>query len=359
LKQLFLYICVLHIADCLFVMRLIGASLLALAVAEKMPIPQLLPAYISVLSEVQKGNTSDANFVFLQKFPLGVSLFFHTEVLVCPRAGFSAEDAKFLDSKIAAVGDVGFLQIADSWWTTKTANCVELGYGGASCSEECCSVPHGSHQQNYRLQERRAVIGNADGKQKSLYIYGTGGFDGNVAWHDACDKKCWSNWAGTDYNPLTNNCNTFTSTVLKLVFGLSEKKPHLGLSDMVTVKGLNGQCHHKVKEAGSSIKVIFKTTMGPTVFTVSEAAMDGRQTIVPAMDDSAFLTFDNDSVTKMMAAESGITVRETGKKNPKGATCGYMTAGPITGALTCKVFFSMINVHCECENFPRAPVFVV
>merc|ERR1712183_169486 len=64
-----------------------------------------------------------------------------------------------------------------------------------------------------------------------------GNFDGDVAYHHTCDKKCWSNWAGTDYNPLTNNCNTFTSTILYMVYGLSQKKPHLGPSDMVTVKG--------------------------------------------------------------------------------------------------------------------------
>ena len=52
-----------------------------------------------------------------------------------------------------------------------------------------------------------------------------------------CDKKCWSNWAGTDYNPLTNNCNTFTSTVLSCVYGLSQHKPSLGPSDLVTVSG--------------------------------------------------------------------------------------------------------------------------
>merc|ERR1712217_523711 len=181
------------------------------------------------------GNSS-SNFVFLQKFPLGgVNLFFHTEVLVCPRAGFSQEDQDTLDGKIK--GMTNFAKIDESWWSSRTANCVELGYGGASCSEECCSVPHGSDQTTYPLNARRAVIGNADTSQKSLYVYGTGGFDGDVAFHDACDKKCWSNWAGTDYNPLTNNCNTFTSTILSCVYGLSQKKPNLGPSDLVTVKG--------------------------------------------------------------------------------------------------------------------------
>merc|ERR1712048_185807 len=72
---------------------------------------------------------------------------------------------------------------------------------------------------------------------KSLYIYGVGSFDGNTAYHYACDHKCWSNWAGINYNPLTNNCNTFTSTVLNMVYGLSVKKPHLGISDLIAVHG--------------------------------------------------------------------------------------------------------------------------
>ncbi len=47
--------------------------------------------------------------------------------------------------------------------------------------------------------------------------------------------KCVSDWAGRSYNPLTNNCNTYTSTILKCVYGLSDAKPHLGVSDMRTV----------------------------------------------------------------------------------------------------------------------------
>jgi len=184
-------------------------------------------------------NVTDTKFfVFLQRFPLGgVNLFFHTEVVVCPRSEFNATDQQFLDKQISGIGDKGFLQIADDWWTQRTAQCVELGYGGAMCKEECCGVPNGPNQKAYPMNSRDAVIGNADGKQKHMYVYGDGSFDGNQAWHNACDKKCWSNWAGTDYNPLTNNCNTFTSTILYCVYGLSQKKPHLGPSDMVTVKG--------------------------------------------------------------------------------------------------------------------------
>merc|ERR1719450_1564041 len=87
------------------------------------------------------------------------------------------------------------------------------------------------------LNKRHAVIMNADTSKKNLYVYGSSSIDGLTAWHDTCDQKCWSDWAGLDYNVLKNNCNTFTSTVLFCVYGLSQKKPGLGVSDMVTVKG--------------------------------------------------------------------------------------------------------------------------
>jgi len=182
--------------------------------------------------QIPMGNQTAASYVFLQKFPLVTArIFYHTEVLVCAKEGFSADDQKYLDGKIAGMSD--FSQIDDSWWEGKFASCVELGYGGNICKQECCGVGH----DNMPLNKRQAVIGNADLQKKSLFIYGTGAFDGDAAFHKTCDAKCWSNWAGTDYNPLTNNCNTFTSTVLSCVYGLSQKKPNLGVSDMVTVKG--------------------------------------------------------------------------------------------------------------------------
>eukprot|EP00419_Tripos_fusus_P026059 CAMPEP_0172712960 /NCGR_PEP_ID=MMETSP1074-20121228/61405_1 /TAXON_ID=2916 /ORGANISM="Ceratium fusus, Strain PA161109" /LENGTH=221 /DNA_ID=CAMNT_0013536967 /DNA_START=117 /DNA_END=782 /DNA_ORIENTATION=- len=210
-------------------------ALLTSVSTESMPLAELKTEFVSkpVVPNLVKSNSS--NFVFLQKFPLPGGLFFHTEVLVCGRDGFIAEDQSFLDKQIAGMKD--FVEIKESWWSTRTANCVELGYGGSSCSDECCSVPHGPSQMQFPLNKRAAVIGNANVNKKSLYIYGTGDFDGDVAYHHTCDKTCWSNWRGTDYNPLKNNCNTFTSTVLYMVYGLSQKKPNLGVSDLVTVKG--------------------------------------------------------------------------------------------------------------------------
>merc|ERR1712023_475552 len=107
----------------------------------------------------------------------------------------------------------------------------------------------------------------------------------------------------------------------------------------------------------SEIKVFFTTTMGPTVFTVTEPALDGSVSIVPAGDHSSALTFEKKSVMSMMSS-AGITVKETGVPHPKGATCEFKTAGPIEGEPECKVFFSLVTIHCECLNFPRSQVLV-
>ena len=128
------------------------------------------------------------------------------------------------------------------WFTESKSNitCVEYGYGGAACTERCCAVPHiPSKQLSYKFNDISAIIHNADTTQKSLFIYGTTQLSSTKAWEELCSTNnsnpCWSNWAGIDYNPLSNNCNTFTSTVLHCIYGLSENKPNLGPSDTVTV----------------------------------------------------------------------------------------------------------------------------
>ena len=192
-------------------------------------------ATLETRSSAAGAPAAPVSYVFLQKFPLEDTddLLWHTEVLVCPREGFAPDDQAYLDAKIQSLSD--FVAIDESWWQDKTASCTELGYGGSSCTDRCCAVPHGFDESNFPLNEHRAVISNAKVEEKYLYLFGTGRLEGDDTYHATCDAKCWSNWAGTDYNPLTNNCNTFTSTVLHCVFGLSEKKPDLGVSDLVNV----------------------------------------------------------------------------------------------------------------------------
>jgi len=215
-----------------FVRRALFAAVAPAAISAQLS-PMLKPELVSQGVAQGRAGEDDGNFVFLQRFNLeGIAgLFYHTEVVVCPRQGFSSEDQQLLDGKIAGMTD--FAELSASWWESKSVDCVELGYGGSYCDSECCSVGH----QQMKLQERKAVISNANLKTKALFIYGTGSFDGDVAFHHTCDSKCWSNWKGTDYSILGNNCNTFTSTVLSCVYGLSQKKPHLGVSDLVTVHG--------------------------------------------------------------------------------------------------------------------------
>ncbi|KAL9186056.1 hypothetical protein ACHAXT_005294 [Thalassiosira profunda] len=216
-------------------------------------------------------NTAEQYFVFLQKFPLegGWLKVYHTEVIVCPRDTFSADPSflSTLDTMVegllpssfdaSAAPDATkspFAAVDEQQWTTQTQpGCVQLGYGGANCGMGCCGSPHKQDNRNYALNSRNAVISNADGSQKELYLYGvsgsadgTGGMSGEDAYKAVCHghmnaleygklPMCVSNWAGRDYNPLTNNCNTFTSTVLKCVYGFSDAKPDLGVSDLRTV----------------------------------------------------------------------------------------------------------------------------
>lgn len=182
-------------------------------------------------------DNDNSYYIFLQKFPLQHTFqtIFHTEVLVCPRNNFSSIDQTTLDERISSMQD--FVEIETPWWENKSStNCVQLGYGGAACTDACCSVPFTNIQTSYPLNEKRAIIPNADVEHKTLFLYGNGAFDGVTAHAALCNQKCWSAWSGTDYNPITNNCNTFTSTVLSCVYGLSQKKPNLGPSDMITVE---------------------------------------------------------------------------------------------------------------------------
>lgn len=223
-------------------------------------------------------------YIFLQKFPLQSTFrtIFHTEVIVCPRETFATDVAflnlldglvenilspsRFHNNNImeAMTGSVSqdttkvpFISIESEYWSKQSEpGCVQLGYGGADCDSGCCGSPHRGENKNYALNSKQAVIGNAMGDYKELYLYGISGGDGDTdggisgedAYKAVCHGHmnaieigqgkfpvCVSDWSGHDYNPLTNNCNTFTSTVLKCVYGLSDAKPHLGVSDLRTV----------------------------------------------------------------------------------------------------------------------------
>ena len=221
---------------------------------------------------VEPGATEEearSYYVFLQKFPLEYTFksIFHTEVILCPKDKLDQDFTTILDQTLATLEPSRFSEVdestpslqagekepfaeipKDKWSTQSSPNCIQLGYGGSTCKTPCCSVPHKSQNVAYALNSQKAVIGNAMGDSKQLFLYGeTELKDGaDAAFRAVCHghygaieegklPTCVSNWAGTDYNPITNNCNTFTSTLLKCVFGMSDKKPSLWVSDLMSV----------------------------------------------------------------------------------------------------------------------------
>jgi len=221
------------------------------------------------ITEFLPGATDDSEtyFVFLQKFPLQHSfkMIFHTEVVVCPSTAFE-DDAVFRNTLNSLLNTVApsrfdgdgvqestkeslFAPVPKEQWAKQSKpECVQLGYGGSSCSTGCCGSPQRDKNRGYALNSQGSVIGNAMGAEKELFVYGTSrSISGGDAYRAVCHghlgavetgtlPKCVSDWKGTDYGPIMNNCNTFTSTVLKCVYGLSDAKPHLGVSDLINVK---------------------------------------------------------------------------------------------------------------------------
>ncbi|KAL7477619.1 hypothetical protein ACHAW6_003417 [Cyclotella cf. meneghiniana] len=218
-------------------------------------------------------DATEPYYIFLQKFPLEYTFrsIFHTEIILCPRATFSDDDfLATLDNMLATLEPSRFFKKngnqagtsmepsekapfvevpKDKWLTQSSPGCIQLGYGGSSCTTPCCSVPHTSKNVAYALNSQEAVIPNAMGEYKELFLYGSTQMKNgeDAAFKAVCHghygaieegrlPPCVSNWAGTDYNPLTNNCNTFTSTLLKCVFGLTDAKPSLWVSDLMNIK---------------------------------------------------------------------------------------------------------------------------
>jgi len=181
--------------------------------------------------------TAGDNFVFLQRFPLtevplsSIMTLYHTEIVICPRNAFSIADQSTLDGQIRDMRS--FAKVEESWWKSRNAWCVSLGFGSRNCEHRGCGID----KTDSTLNNPYPMISNVDEHKRSLYLYGTGALDGWTLHSRLRATKCWSNWAGSDYDLLRNNCNTFTSTVLHSVYGLSQSKPGLGVSDMTTVKG--------------------------------------------------------------------------------------------------------------------------
>lgn len=169
--------------------------------------------------------------VFLQVFRLRNTSWllgglYHSEVLVCPRmpAGSGGWRRKL------AGEPAPFLAVDERLWDSSTVECMELAYGGNSDRAPCSGVM----LRNQSLSARKALISNVEQGIVWKYWYGTGTQSGEEALQRFCGS-CGKSWAGLRYRLLSHNCNTFTSSILHCVYGLSQKKPGLGISDLVNV----------------------------------------------------------------------------------------------------------------------------
>jgi len=175
-------------------------------------------------------------YIFLQVFRLqgssvaGIGGFYHSEVLVCPRSQFPLRDQEYLDGLDLSQQD--FYEMSEDWWRSSQVKCAEIAYGGAEDSAVCSGVMLRKQQP---LADSEALILNVDSGVAWKYFYGVGDKSLRDISESQCSGACGQQWAGSSYGLTTHNCNTFTSAILHCVYGLSQSKPGLGVSDMATI----------------------------------------------------------------------------------------------------------------------------
>ena len=308
-------IAAIAVSSTLFILSLSGLAILKTNLIDEAAAGQLRQSRTMAeafpLTFANVGPTSaeeDAKpyYIFLQKFPLQHTFksIFHTEVILCPKEELDSEFATTLDGILATLEPSRFTKTADEanssltssekepfaeitedkWKTQTSPSCIQLGYAGSQCNTPCCSVPHTAKNVAYALNSRTAVISNAMGDHKQLYLYGKAEMKDGVdaAFPSVCHghygaieegtlPKCVSNWAGTDYNPITNNCNTFTSTVLKYVFGLTDAKPSLWVSDLMSVT-----CPSEKGDDGSDVERCVVPSGAVQSFEVEDVSLESE-----------------------------------------------------------------------------------
>lgn len=201
-------------------------------------------------SELSPSSATGTSYVFVQRFPMARSRlvprwirrlfpFYHTDILVAPRSFFSADDQRYLDAQVAEIGDASqypmthYVKLEESWWEKQTASCAQIGYGYGECTERCCNVV----KTEMPLNNRSSVVAGLDVSKKAIFLYGTAEMNANEALHTLCSPGAtsdiiWSNWDFNDFHIYKNNCNTFTSTMLQNVFGLSQAHPMTDISEV-------------------------------------------------------------------------------------------------------------------------------
>ena len=178
-------------------------------------------------------DSSDNYYIFLQRFPLQgtFKMLFHTEVVVCPSKAFD-QDTVFLNtlnsllstlepsrfergggtSVKSTAATAPFAAVPKGQWAKQASpSCVQMGYGGSSCPTSCCGAPHRDKQRGYPLNSQMAVIGNAMGEEKELYLYGTSETISGSDAYKVSPPPTWKHlYAGYTFSLLLRLCATDT-----------------------------------------------------------------------------------------------------------------------------------------------------
>lgn len=171
---------------------------------------------IAGLVEVTEGETGEAG------------AFYHSEVVICHRDGFSRADQKHLEGILKGLWWSNYEKLPTSWWQNRHVSCQTLSYAGGSSKVPCSGV---SIFPQF-LSSRLSGITNADLNHVWKYIYGTADYDPYQARNHVCRGSCGPDWASDNYNPISRNCNFFSSSLMGCTLGLSTSTPSLGVSDM-------------------------------------------------------------------------------------------------------------------------------
>jgi len=190
------------------------------------------PVNWSQSEDVVAHYTTDDHYVLLEVFRLRYTRlifggFYHSQMAICPKSHFSAEERRVLDG-LQLDPSKGFAEVPPTLWRRSPASCFKLSFGGIADNSRCSGIS--AVRQALRLDS--ALIPNVEPGVAWKYLYGDGPFSGPQTARRICMTSCGDQWSGGKYNLVTRNCNTFTSTVLQCVYGLSQEKPGLGVSDL-------------------------------------------------------------------------------------------------------------------------------
>jgi len=176
--------------------------------------------------------------------------FYHSELVVCPRAGFSEDEQARLVYELSQNQNCkwyqywcheGFVELERAWWEAQSASCQKVYLMGPAFrdrTEPCSGLVHTEHMLSVANTSVSTSVFEAPSPWK--YFYGTTDLSMEDMLDDMCGQEaCGLRWAGFAYNAVLANCNNFVTTCLDCMLGLNPNLDNLHLSE----GGTEPACH--------------------------------------------------------------------------------------------------------------------